>query len=172
MTTTTVAQLPIISEATEQRIQDALGMLHAAVANYGAPLPAFDDMLADLGKGTDKSLDLTRITNRAHKALTALQTDRKEQKVKAFRQGVADAIAPYIQTQSEARAQFMALPKEVRQFMPTFPTSVTIPVEAVSQVFAQGTAVTDQVKMLHTMGYKVSKKDNKFSMVVELPTKL
>lgn len=165
-----VVKLPIISDMSEERILDALRTLHSEIGTYGAALPSFDDMVADVGQGTDRALDLARITNRAHKALGALTSHRKEEEVRAFRQGVKEALASAIELQGKARDAFLALPKEVRQFMPSFPTSVVVPVSDMSDVFPTGTPIEAQVKILHTMGYKVSKKDKTYSIVTELPT--
>jgi hypothetical protein len=165
-----VVKLPIISDVSEERILDALRTLHSVIGTYGAALPDFDDMLADVGQGTDQALNLGRITNRAHKALTALQQHRKEEEVRAFRQGVKEALQSAIEVQGAARDAFLALPKEVRQFMPSFPTTVVVPVSDMSDVFPTGTPIEAQVKLLHTMGYKVSKKDKAYHIVTELPT--
>ena len=156
--------LPVIDDTTEAYIVSALETMYDAVRNYGKPLPPLADLLAD-PNGRE------RIVSRGNRALIALHEHRKEEKVRAFRQGVSEVVSPYIEAQSAAREQFLALPKEVRQFMPSFPTSAYIPLDAVASVFPAGTAEAHMVSMLHTLKYKVSKKDSKSFIVAELPTR-
>lgn len=157
-------EIPVISAHTEETILNALRILHGAIATYGNAFPAFEEMA---GAGDSRE----RIASRALRAVNALHQHRQEEKVRAFRQGVKEVIVPYLETQQAAREQFLALPKEVRQFMPAFPTDAYIPFEAVSEVFPSGTNPDMAVKMLHQMGYKVSKKEGKAYVVVALPTR-
>lgn len=159
------APLPIISENAALNIQDALDRLYSIVSTYGSPLPSFADMMSDK-EGRE------RILARAGRAYTARVEYLKQEEVRAFRQGVTDAVQPHIEVQSAAREQFLALAKEVRHYMPAFPTTVRVPVSEVSHIFPSGTSVESQVKYLHTMGYKVSKgADKTYSLAVELPVR-
>ena len=81
--------LPVISDATEAHIITALELMYDQVRGYGKPLPPLAEILAD-ANGRE------RVVNRANRALTALHEHRKEEKVRAFRQGV-----PYVDTWDE-----------------------------------------------------------------------
>jgi hypothetical protein len=156
--------LPIISDHTEETIHTALRMLHGALATYGNAFPSFEDMLTE-------STQRERITNRANRALSALSTHRREAAVAKFRSGVAEVVSPYVADAVTARAAFLTLPAEVRRFMPSFPSTVSVPVSEVAHIFGEGTPETHIVKALHTLGYKVSKKDNTYHIVAELSSK-
>jgi hypothetical protein len=157
-------ELAVISDAAEEQIISAFRTLHTVVSLYGSkPLPSFDDMVGD-------SAQRDRIASRANRAMSALSAHRREATVAKFRAAVADIVAPYVQEATTARATFLSLPKEVRSFMPSFPSSVSVPLTAVAEVFP-GVAEAVQVKYLHTLGYKVSKKDNAYHIVAELSSK-
>ena len=164
-TQNTVTQtLPIISDDQEAEIVSALAKLHGVVSNYGAPLPKLDEALAD-------DAQRQRITNRAHKAIGALLNHRREEKVRAFRQGVADVVGPYVAEARTARTHFLSMPKEVRAYMPAFPSTVQIPVSEVASVFPTGTSEEHMNKFLHQLGYKLAKKEKAYYIVAELDTK-
>lgn len=164
-TQNTVAQtLPIISDEDEAQIVAALAKLHAVIGNYGNPLPKLEEALAD-------DAQRQRITNRAHKAIGALVNHRREEKVRAFRQGVADVVSPYVADAKTARTHFLAMPKEVRAFIPAFPSTVSIPVSEVASVFPTGTSEEHMNKFLHQLGYKLAKKEKAYYIVAELDSK-
>ena len=82
--------LPVIDDTTEAYIVSALETMYDAVRNYGKPLPPLADLLAD-PNGRE------RIVSRGNRALIALHEHRKEEKVRAFRQGVSEVVFPYIE---------------------------------------------------------------------------
>jgi hypothetical protein len=163
--------LPVISEETETVIVDALSALHTALASYGAPLPEFQAMIDTVGtNSTDRALDAARITTRAFRALAALSAHRREEKVRAFREGVSEIVQGKVDDALVAKAHIDALPKEARAFLPPFPTVVHVAVSDVSPVFPQGTPEADMIKFLHQLGYKLGKnvKDKASYIIAEL----
>ena len=159
----TTVELPVINDATEEQILSHMRSLHALVSLRGAVLPAFDDM--------SEPTQRDRIWGRATRALSQLSAHRREAAVSKFRASVAEVVSPYVNDARSARASFEALSADVRRFLPKFPETVSVKVSEVAHIFGEGTPESQIVKYLHTLGYKVSKKDNTYHIVAELDSK-
>jgi hypothetical protein len=164
--------LPVISEQTEALVKEALETLHTVLGTYGSPLPEFSRMMADIGTNSgDRALDAGRITNRAIKALAQLSSHRREEKVRAFREGVEEIVSGKVADAKAAKATIDAMPAAQRAFLPAFPKEVWVAVSDVAPVFPTGTPETDMYKFLQQLGYKLGKQNKVMHIVADFASK-
>jgi len=164
--------LPVISEEKEALIKEALENLHMLLGTYGSPLPEFSKMVADIGTNSgDRQLDISRVTGRAVKALAALSAHRREEKVRAYRDGVEEIVSGKVSDARAAKATIDAMPAAQRAFLAPFPTEVWVNVADISPVFPQGTPETDMLKFLQQLGYKLGKREKTYHVVAPLAEK-
>lgn len=158
------------SSATVQTISDdsadiliaALGEVYSVVQNYGdkEPLAPFN---------CDDAAQRETICVRALKALIHLQAVRAEEKVRRFRGAVQKVCDTYMDLACGEKEEFDGMSDNLRKRLglTTFPDTVAIPLGALVDSFPVGTPQETMIKMLHDMGYKVSKaKDNTFTLRV------
>jgi hypothetical protein len=159
------APKPIITDSVAQEITDAFQVLFNALNTYGEQVaPTFAD--ADIA-------GWERVGARALNAYKARLTHLREQEVAEFRQGVRDAIVPHIDRARQDKAEYDALSPTLRARLGAFQTYILVPLSDVSDVFPQGTSVSEMVKKLTTMNYKVSKSANgAYSIRQELPASI
>lgn len=150
---------PIISDETEGALIGAFATILSHMATYG-------DTISTEKPGR---AEFERAAVRAFNALDALRKDRQEREVAAYRAGVRDSLASYLDTARQEKSEYDSLSPTLRAKLGAFPTFVNVPVKDVAHVF-EGVQETDMVKKLITLGYKVSKSaQGALSLKIDLP---
>jgi hypothetical protein len=173
MTTTTNsnknAQKPIISQNVAEEITSVFVRLQQL-------LSATPEWLQGVDAQTTEGDKMRAVGGRAILAVAVRQEWLKEQEVAAFRDGVRAAILPHLDAARKAKEEYDAalasMSAAVRAMVKPapFPTYIHIPVSDMSEVFAEGTPVEEQVLKLKKMGYTIAKPANgAYSIRFDLP---
>lgn len=171
--TANVFKPAVISANAEERLLQALEVIHSITATYktdkegdGAEtLPAFD-------KCAPVDSLRRRITGRAHVALGMLEATRKEERIAHLRSGVREVIAPYITAHRKDREEFDSLSPSLKAKLGPFADTVMVPVSDFASVFPQGTTEGAMVGLLKELGYTIGKSGkDAFVVRITVPVK-
>lgn len=149
----------VISSEVAERIEDTFnGVVHIASAVLGVDIPKD---ASDADKWEKACVALLNAHKRFRKA-------KREEQVRAFRQGCEDLLAVARGQQKKAKEEYDALSPNLKALMPKFPTSVSIPVSDFSDIFPEGTTKERIQVLLKDMSYKLVKTANGVCVSVPL----
>lgn len=144
-----------ISDKTEEGIRAAYKALHhlllSHIVDNKLPEPTFQQ---DFGKCNAE--DYKAIHLMANGTIRAKDLAREAQRVAPLLTGLQGLRDTYTVRAREAKKTFDALPAEVRQFMPAFPTNITIPATEVAKVWPSATPASTIARDLMSDSLKKS----------------
>ncbi len=159
------AKQPIVSDKTAQAIRTALNALHGALISHCNESRATPTFPSEWSKcNTDE--EYKHIVRFARQTLIAKEEQIKEERFAPYRAAIKDASKTYMTGARKAKVAYDALPAEVREFAPAFPSNVDVPFAAFTTVWGKVENV-DIIRDLKTMGYTVG--ETKKGWVIRLP---
>lgn len=158
----------VISDAREEEILSIFRTLHSKVLTACTEVgvkPTFNDKFEACGAADYKELHQMSRT-----LINAKRTAKWEARIAGIRVSVQGVVNAYMVKARAAKSALDALPAEVKQFMPSFSTTVKIPLSDIRACFPQGTTDSQLFSDLEKLGYKVTDLTTKGQVIVPFTT--
>jgi hypothetical protein len=142
-----------ISSDVEERLTATFKTLHHLVSTHMVSAGAKLTFMSEFEKcGME---DYKEVAHAARKLLGAKRQEKWENRIKGIRAGIQGVVDTYMNRKRAAKAQFDALPEELRAEGVTFNPNVSIPVKELVGCFPQGATQEQILRDLKDLSYNV-----------------
>lgn len=154
----------LISDTREEEIITAFRTLHSKVLNALQEC----DIAAQFNKEFSKcnTEDIKNLHQQSRALISAKAKAKKEARVADVREKIQVVVNKYMSEARTAKAALESLPDNVRKFLPTFSSTVKIPLTDIRACFPSNENNTQVLSDLEYLGYKVTDLANSGIVIV------
>lgn len=158
----------VLSDTREEEILDIFRTLHGKVLTALQECDINPLFPTEFGKcGSEAFKDLHQ---QSRALIISKRKDRNDKRVAGVRSAIASVVNAHMSAARAAKAQMEAMPQEVRQYLPAFPSTVKVPLSDIRPCFPKGESDTQVFADLEYMGYKVTEFNAKGAILVPFKT--